>query len=394
MGSALFSVPTLDEQIESLQPGDHVGVISHGESVTRSVIVPFVRRCLARKEMCFYVSGERAAEDVAAELAQAGIDVEQARAQGALTLLENREFMPLERFDPSAFIALFRVRAQGALNAGFYGVGFAVEMTWGQELGIAHDALMEVEKRLNTEFFPNSRAIALCIYERQRLSAEYLQVALRSHPLAIVDHKLISDPFYEPPELTAQPSEAARVDWMITQLIRSANDREELRRSHDRFRALIENASDGITVLDSDGQILYEGPPAERLLGYKPEDMVGRHVGAFISQEDVAPLIDKLHRAIEHPDEVQTLRMHARRRDGSTIDIEAVGRRLQEPADLPYVVFNWRDISERVQFYDSCASDWNRRTRICRRRSGWLRAAAPSSAKVPECTACWSRSKW
>jgi PAS domain S-box-containing protein len=350
MGPALFSVPTLEEQIESLQPGDHVCVISRGSPQTHSVIVHFVRRCLARKEMCFYAIGERAMEDVAAELTQAGIDVEQARETGALTLLRNCEFMPVEKFDSSAFIALWKARAQQALNAGFYGSGFAVEMLWALELDVAHDALIEAEERLNAEFFPNTRAIALCIYDRQRLSAEYLRAALRSHPLVIVDNKLITDPFYEPPELIAQPSEAAKVDWMIAQLARLANDREELSRSHDRLRALIENDSDGITVLDADGQILYEGPSAERLLGYKPEEMVGRHAEAFISQEDVAPLSEKIRRAIENPEEVQTLRLHARRRDGTIIDVETVGRRLREPADPPCVVFSWRDISERVHF--------------------------------------------
>lgn len=112
MGSGLFSVPTLEQQIESLRPGDHVCLIHRGESLTRSVIAPFVRRCLARKEMCFYTFAERAEQDVASELLQAGIDVEQARAQGALTLLTSRQFMPLEKFDPSAFIELFRTRAQ------------------------------------------------------------------------------------------------------------------------------------------------------------------------------------------------------------------------------------------------------------------------------------------
>jgi PAS domain S-box-containing protein len=302
--------------------------------------------------MCFYAIGDCAEEEAVAELTQAGIDVERAREEGSLTLLRSREFMPLETFDPSAFIALFRARAQQALNAGFYGVGFCIEMIWGKELAVAHDALIQLEARLNTEFFPNAPAIGLCIYERRRLSAEYLRVALRAHPLAIVDNKLISNPYYEPPELIAQPSEAARVDWMFTQLVRWAEEREELRRSHDRLRALIENASDGITVLDAEGRILYEGTSAERLLGYQPEEMVGRHVGDFISPEDVASVIDKIHRALENPDEVQTLRVHGRRRDGSTFDIEAVGRRLREPTDLPYVVFNWRDISERVQFYD------------------------------------------
>ncbi len=295
--------------------------------------------------MCFYVTGDRAVEDVAAELAQAGIDVELAREQG-LTLLESREYMPLEKFDPSEFIALFTARAKWAVSAGFYGVGFAVEMTWGRELDLPHDALIELGTRLNTEFFPNSPASAICIYDRQRLSAELLRAALRSHPLAIVDDALISDPFYEPPEVIAHPSESARVDWMITQLVQRA---KELHR-HDRFRALIENASDGITVLDAEGQILYEAPSAERLLGYKPEQMVGRHAGEFISQEDVAPLMDMVRRAIEKSEELQTLRLRVRRRDGSMINVETTGRRLRDPPDPACVVFNWRDISERVRF--------------------------------------------
>src|SRR6266851_5887623 len=99
MGSSLFSVPTLEQQIESLRRGDHVCVIHRGDSLTRSVIAPFVRRCLARKEMCFYAIGQRTAEVVASELSQAGIEVEQAREQGALTLLTSREYMPLEKFD-------------------------------------------------------------------------------------------------------------------------------------------------------------------------------------------------------------------------------------------------------------------------------------------------------
>ena len=347
---ALFSVPTLEQQIESLQPGDHVCVIHRGQSLTRSVIAPFVRRCLARKEMCFYVFAERAEEDVVNELTQAGIDVEQARERGALTLLTSRQYMPLEKFDPSAFIALFKTRAQQALNAGFYGASFVVEMTWTVDANLAHDELIEYEMRLNTEFFPNAPALAVCIYEPQRLSAEHLLGALRSHPLAIVDNKLISDPFYEPPEQIAQPSASVRVDWMIAQLARWAADREELRRSHDRFRALIENASDGITVLDSDGLILYEGPSVERLAGYKPQEMEGRNVADFISGEDVAPLMDTISRAIENPEEVQTVLVRARRHDGSSIFVEAAGRRLPGQVDSPSVVFNWRDISERVRY--------------------------------------------
>jgi PAS domain S-box-containing protein len=351
MQSGLFSVPTLEEQIESLQPGDHVCAITSGASKADSVAVPFVRRCLARKKMCFFVVGERRVEDVAAELTQAGIDVRQARERGALTLLGGREFMPLEKFDGPAFLALLEARARQALRTGLSGAAFVVEMTWGLELEVALDALMECEARLNAEFFPKERALALCIYERARFSAEHLQAALRSHPLAIVDDKLISNPYYEPPGLIAQPSKAAQVDWMIAQLALWVKEREELRRSHDRLRALIENATDGITVVDAEGRILYEGPSAERL-GYKAEKMVGRFSMDYLSPEDAASVVDKIRRALENPEEAQTIRVRALRRDGSTVDVEAVGRRLRDPANPPYVVFNWRDISERVQFYD------------------------------------------
>jgi len=339
MSSGLFSVPTLEEQIESLQPGDHVCAITSGPPLVHSVVVPFVRRCLARKEMCFYVVGERTVEDVLAELAQAGIDVEQAHEEGALTLLSGREYMPLEEFDGSAFLALFNARAQQALKAGFYGAAFVVDMTWGLELEVPLDALMEYEARLNSEFFPKQRAIALCIYEQPRFPAEYLRAALRAHPLAIVDDKLISNPYYEPSELIAQPSEAARVDWMIKQLARSAEEREELRRSHDRLRALIENATDGITVVDAEGRILYEGQSSEHL-GYKPEEMVGRYATDFMSSEDAVPIVDKIRRAFENPEEVQTIRARALRPDGSTVHVEAVGRRLRGSDGPPYVVSN------------------------------------------------------
>jgi hypothetical protein len=132
--------------------------------------------------MCFYAFAERAADDVAGELTQAGIDVEQAREQGALTLLTSREYMPLEKFDSTAFIELFRARAQQALNAGFYGASFVGEMTWAVELNLAHDDLIEYETRLNTEFFPNAPALAVCIYERERLSAEHLLGAPQPSP--------------------------------------------------------------------------------------------------------------------------------------------------------------------------------------------------------------------
>src|SRR5258708_27097308 len=84
MNSSLFSVPTLEEQIESLQPGDHVCAITSGASAAHSVVVPFVRRCLARKEMCFYVVGERPVEEAVSRLPHPANDAGREPADGSL----------------------------------------------------------------------------------------------------------------------------------------------------------------------------------------------------------------------------------------------------------------------------------------------------------------------
>ncbi|HEY6227817.1 MAG TPA: response regulator, partial [Verrucomicrobiae bacterium] len=59
---------------------------------------------------------------------------------------------------------------------------------------------------------------------------------------------------------------------------KAENDREvaeqALRRSEDYFRTLIENSSDIITILNPKGKILFQSPSIERVLGYRPEELI------------------------------------------------------------------------------------------------------------------------
>jgi PAS domain-containing protein len=57
---------------------------------------------------------------------------------------------------------------------------------------------------------------------------------------------------------------------------------ESLRRSEKHFRALIENASDIITIVNVDGTIGYESPSIERVVGYKPEELMRMPLISFI----------------------------------------------------------------------------------------------------------------
>lgn len=58
------------------------------------------------------------------------------------------------------------------------------------------------------------------------------------------------------------------------------------------FRTLVENSEDIITLLDSDGVVVYQSPACKKILGYAPEEHVGTraiHGGRYLSPERTRP---------------------------------------------------------------------------------------------------------
>src|SRR5438874_8443298 len=49
--------------------------------------------------------------------------------------------------------------------------------------------------------------------------------------------------------------------------------RRSARRQSERFRSLVHNATDLITVVDEDARITYQSPSSVRVLGYEPEEL-------------------------------------------------------------------------------------------------------------------------
>lgn len=64
---------------------------------------------------------------------------------------------------------------------------------------------------------------------------------------------------------------------------------DELTTGKEVFRSLIESTSDIIVVLRHDGMIRYLSPSAERVLGFPPEDLIGRSWFDFFHPEDMGP---------------------------------------------------------------------------------------------------------
>jgi len=55
-----------------------------------------------------------------------------------------------------------------------------------------------------------------------------------------------------------------------------------------RFRALVDNASDIIRILDREGRIVFDTTASSQELGYPPGYTIGKHQVEFIHPDDLA----------------------------------------------------------------------------------------------------------
>jgi PAS domain S-box-containing protein len=102
---------------------------------------------------------------------------------------------------------------------------------------------------------------------------------------------------------------------------------ESLRRSEELFRSLVENLSEVITILDGEGIVLYQSPSVFRSLGFQPSELIGKNVTDLLRPADVPRALEYLRDQVSHPDEVHSLSMDFRHRDGSwrTFEINTKG---------------------------------------------------------------------
>ncbi|HEY9605644.1 MAG TPA: ATP-binding protein [Allocoleopsis sp.] len=122
---------------------------------------------------------------------------------------------------------------------------------------------------------------------------------------------------------------------------------ETVRKNEERFRLLIENALDIITVLGNDGIIHYESPSLERVLGYKPEDLVNRNILEYVHSEDVETFLDTLNQVAQNPALTLSIEFRFQHQNGSWHILEAMGKQFLASSEMPSIVLNSRDITER-----------------------------------------------
>ena len=124
---------------------------------------------------------------------------------------------------------------------------------------------------------------------------------------------------------------------------------ETVHHNEKRFRALIENGRDNISLLAVDGTLLWESPAAVRSLGYAQDEFLGHNIFELMHPDDRKWISELYTQLLQEPGSRQDGDFRLRHRDGSWRWIEAtVTNMLNEPG-VNAIVANYRDITERKQ---------------------------------------------
>jgi PAS domain S-box-containing protein len=137
---------------------------------------------------------------------------------------------------------------------------------------------------------------------------------------------------------------------MLNRQYRELRDAQAaLRESEERFRALIENSSDFILLADREGIVRYLSPSAERIIGARARELVGRHHTELIHPEERAAQAQLIAEVLQGNQELATPRFRCLAPDERHLVLEGTVKNMLGDPRVRALVLNYRDVTLRVR---------------------------------------------
>lgn len=136
--------------------------------------------------------------------------------------------------------------------------------------------------------------------------------------------------------------------------------KEEFDQSERRYRALIEQSIDGISLSDNNNELIFQSPAAERITGYTFEERKTLPGTSIVHPEDVPDVYKRMSIIKEKPGSSTTYQWRVRHKNGHYIWIEGVATNFLEDTNIRAILNNYRDITERKENEEKIATSEKR----------------------------------
>jgi PAS domain S-box-containing protein len=124
---------------------------------------------------------------------------------------------------------------------------------------------------------------------------------------------------------------------------------EEIKKTGRHYQALIENAPDGIALVNTEGGFKYISPSAKKMFGYNPSDEASLTPDQGTHPDDLPMVLTELGKVFADPAYVPTLEYRFIDKLGNWHWVETTFSNMLADPSVEAIVLNFRDITERRQ---------------------------------------------
>ncbi len=126
----------------------------------------------------------------------------------------------------------------------------------------------------------------------------------------------------------------------------------ELRGSEQRFEALVQHSSDVVTLVDSNGRILYQSESVMRVFGHAAESLVGKPVAEMMTEQGAELFMRTLDDLRGEEASIRVIELQVQHASGRLCHAEMTMTNLLANRSVGGIVLNTRDMSERKVLQD------------------------------------------
>jgi PAS domain S-box-containing protein len=126
----------------------------------------------------------------------------------------------------------------------------------------------------------------------------------------------------------------------------------QLLQSEQRFRALIENGTDLVVLLDAQGLMTYVSPAVTRTGGYQVGELLGKHYIDFMHTDDAPAAAIEFASLIDEPGALRQTEFRFKDKQGDWITLESIAHNALLDPVINGIVVNARDVTGRKEAQD------------------------------------------
>ncbi len=137
-----------------------------------------------------------------------------------------------------------------------------------------------------------------------------------------------------------------RTELLAREIAQHKELQEELIKSEEKYRLLLENISDTVFSVDKTGRFTYISPVIEQIAGYRPEEVIGQHFSFFVDPDDLPSTMDDVAKLFSG--QAMTPReFRAIDRSGNVHYVRTSGRLVVEGGEVTGISGIMIDVTER-----------------------------------------------